>query len=193
MRNLDQRMEEIRQRSEKILCARKRRKKAILSLCIPLVAVVGLLTVLARPTGLTHPTPATAQTNGETGAAMDYENTSRTCSIARIQVSGNGHSLTHTDTDRILDIWGQLTAMQNSDKLFSYATAEDVNGSPPSNTQKVNHSQSGVYRLVLTLHEGGSREYYLTPDGLECPHENKIYAVTDSQRSQLLALLGIDG
>ena len=122
---------------------------------------------------------------------MDYEYTSLICSIARIEVRLGGQTLTHTDIDRILDIWDQLEALQDGDKLFSYAAAEDTNLT--NSSVDLPESQSITYRIVLTLHDGSTEEYLLTEVGLEIPAEQKVYAVSDDQRARLLRLLGAEG
>lgn len=190
MRNLEQRLEEIRRRSEKMLRARKRRNQIIMSLCIPLVAVLGLWGLLTQPFGGAQADPEALQTAGKTEAVMEYENTSLICSIARIEVTLGGQTLTHTDVDRMLDIWDQLETMQDGDKLFFYTAAEDSNLTDSS--VDLPESRPVTYRIVLTLHDGSTEEYLLTEAGLEIPAECKVYAVSDDQRARLLRLLGAE-
>ena len=186
-----QRMEEIRRRSETILRARKRRRKALLALCIPLAAALGLWTVLARPFGAAQSAPT--QPEVQTLAVMEHENISLICSIARIDVTDGHQELTHGDTNRILEIWDLLTALQDQNKLFSYATAEDATNNLIDDSPEISETPPPVYRITLTLHEGGIREFLLTEEGLELPEEGKVYAITKEQRTQLLQLLGLEG
>ena len=198
MRNFEERKAEVFRRSEKRIKERKARRKHILMACIPLVLCITILGAFLRP----NVTPDGVADPGDTRPAVDgmgspIQSPSLTYPIAKITVSGNDFSISHTEVADLLLI---------SDQLYSYGTrAPSSNGNtdsvvdeddvPKDNGEDVSgsimDSANAAYTITMVTHEGVKTEYQLVGNTLTNLTTNQTYKLTQTQANELCTLLGI--
>ena len=197
MRNFEERKAEVFRRSEKRIKERKARRNHILMACIPLVLCITILGAFLRP----NVTPDGAAEPGDTRPVVDGMGsdgfTSLSCPIAKITVSGNNFSISHTEVADLLLI---------SDQLYSYGTrAPSSNGTtdnvvdeddvPKDNGEDVSgsimDSANAAYTITMVTHEGVKTEYQLVGKNLTNLTTNQTYKLTQTQANELRTLLGI--
>ena len=197
MRNFEERKAEVFRRSEKRIKERKQRRNHILMACIPLVLCITILSAFLRP----NVTPDGAADPGDTRPVVDGMGndgfTSLSCPIAKITVSGNNFSISHTEVADLLLI---------SDQLYSYGTrAPSSNGTtdtvvdeddvPKDNGEDVSgsimDSANAAYTITMVTHEGVKTEYQLVGKNLTNLTTNQTYKLTQTQANELRTLLGI--
>ena len=195
MRNFEERKAEVFRRSEKRIKERKQRRNHILMACIPLVLCITILGAFLRLT------PDGAAEPGDTRPVVDGMGsdgfTSLSCPIAKITVSGNDFSISHTEVADLLLI---------SDQLYSYGTrAPSSNGNtdgvvdeddvPKDNGEDVSgsimDSVNAAYTITMVTHEGEQTEYKLVGKTLTNLTTNQTYKLTQTQANELRTLLGI--
>ena len=197
MRNFEERNAEVFRRSEKRIIERKQRRNHILMACSPLVLCITILGAFLRP----NVTPDGAAEPGDTRPVVDGMGsdgfTSLSCPIAKITVSGNNFSISHTEVADLLLI---------SDQLYSYGTrAPSSNGTtdtvvdeddvPKDNGEDVSgsitDSANAAYTITMITHEGVKTEYQLVGKTLTNLTTNQTYKLTQTQANELCTLLGI--
>ena len=197
MRNFEERKAEVFRRSEKRIKERKQRRNHILMACIPLVLCITILSAFLCP----NVTPDGAADPGDTRPVVDGMGsdgfTSLSCPIAKITVSGNNFSISHTEVADLLLI---------SDQLYSYGTrAPSSNGTtdnvvdeddvPKDNGEDVSgsimDSANAAYTITMVTHEGVKTEYQLVGKTLTNLTTNQTYKLTQTQANELRTLLGI--
>ena len=197
MRELHECQAEVFRRSEKRIKERKQRRNHILMACIPLVLCITILGAFLRP----NVTPDGAAEPGDTRPVVDGMGsdsfTSLSCPIAKITVSGNNFSISHTEVADLLLI---------SDQLYSYGTrAPSSNGTtdtvvdeddvPKDNGEDVSgsimDSANAAYTITMITHEGVKTEYQLVGKTLTNLTTNQTYILTQTQANELRTLLGI--
>ena len=197
MRNFEERKAEVFRRSEKRIKERKARRNHILMACIPLVLCITILGAFLHP----NVTPDGAADPGDTSPVVDGMGsdgfTSLSCPIAKITVSGNNFSISHTEVADLLLI---------SDQLYSYGTrAPSSNGTtdtvvdeddvPKDNGEDVSgsimDSANAAYTITMVTHEGVKTEYQLVGKTLTNLTTNQTYKLTQTQANELRTLLGI--
>ena len=197
MRNFEERKAEVFRRSEKRIKERKARRNHILMACIPLVLCITILGAFLHP----NVTPDGAADPGDTSPVVDGMGsdgfTSLSCPIAKITVSGNNFSISHTEVADLLLI---------SDQLYSYGTrAPSSNGTtdtvvdeddvPKDNGEDVSgsimDSANAAYTITMITHEGVKTEYQLVGKTLTNLTTNQTYKLTQTQANELRTLLGI--
>ena len=192
MRNFEERKAEVFRRSEKRIKERKQRRNHILMACIPLVLCITILGAFLRP----NVTPDGAAEPGDTRPVVDGMGsdgfTSLFCPIAKITVSANNFSISHTEVADLLLI---------SDQLYSYGTrAPSSNGTtdtvvdeddvPKDNGEDMD-SANDAYTITMVTHEGVKTEYQLVGKTLTNLTTNQTYKLTQTQANELRTLLGI--
>ena len=197
MRELHECQAEVFRRSEKRIKERKQRRNHILMACIPLVLCITILGAFLRP----NVTPDGAADPGDTRPVVDGMGSdgfaSLSCPIAKITVSGNNFSTSHTEVADLLLI---------SDQLYSYGTrAPSSNGTtdtvvdeddvPKDNGEDVSgsimDSANAAYTITMVNHEGVKTEYQLVGKTLTNLTTNQTYKLTQAQANELRTLLGI--
>ena len=197
MRELHECQAEVFRRSEKRIKERRARRNHILMACIPLVLCITILGAFLRP----NVTPDGAAEPGDTRPVVDGMGsdgfTSLSCPIAKITVSGNNFSISHTEVADLLLI---------SDQLYSYGTrAPSSNGTtdnvvdeddvPKDNGEDVSgsimDSANAAYTITMVTHEGVKTEYQLVGKTLTNMTTNQTYKLTQTQANELRTLLGI--
>ena len=197
MRNFEERKAEVFRRSEKRIKERKQRRNHILMACIPLVLCITILGAFLRP----NITPDGAADPGDTRPVVDGMGSdgfaSLSCPIAKITVSGNNFSISHTEVADLLLI---------SDQLYSYGTrAPSSNGTtdnvvdeddvPQDNGEDVSgsimDSANAAYTITMVTHEGEKTEYQLSGNTLKNLNTNQTYTLSQTQVNELRELLGI--
>ena len=197
MRNFEERKAEVFRRSEKRIKERKARRNHILMACIPLVLCITILGTFLHP----NVTPDGAADPGDTRPAVNGMGSdgfaSLSCPIAKITVSGNDFSISHTEVAELLLI---------SDQLYSYGTrAPSSNGTtdtvvdeddvPKDNGEDVSgsimDSANDAYTITMITHEGIKTEYQLVGKTLTNLTTNQTYRLTQTQANELRTLLGI--
>ena len=197
MKDLNECQAEVFRRSEKRIRQRKQRRNHILMACIPLVLCITILGAFLRP----NVTPDGAAEPGDTRPVVDGMGsdgfTSLSCPIAKITVSGNNFSISHTEVADLLLL---------SDQLYSYGTrAPSSNGTtdtvvdeddvPKDNGEDVSgsimDSANDAYTITMVTHEGVKTEYQLVGKTLTNLTTNQTYKLTQTQANELRTLLGI--
>lgn len=192
MRSFEQRIAEIQRRSEKILLARKKRRKHVLLACIPLVLCIGVYTVCVLPA--MAPARDTAPESITEAPLKDAAMGSLVCSYEKVQIQSLETTSTygHTIADRvaitkiysaILDIYPE-----GGDAL---SPEKGNNGTATGGRGEVVYGQPSGYRITFTTADGTTDVYVLQEDTLTKLRTGEAAALTQTQQQQLYALLGI--
>ena len=202
MRNFEERIAEISRRSEKIIQERRRKRRSVLMACISLVLCAGLSFAFVLPGMLSAETA-----EGNTGATMetaDEKTEDLSCDIARIQVAGEGVSLSCTEDTRILQIAEHLDSLTvtyiYSSSSVNGAARGDDDDSLKLETEETSAIADGFadtealgYTITLTMHDGQTVEYYLAGASLENRTSQQTYWLTERELLELKELLGLPG
>lgn len=196
MRNLNECQAEVFRRSEKRIKERKQRRNHILMACIPLVLCITLFSAFLLPGVL----PEDAKDAGPAGEVNEDKSESLACAYTKIDVTGNGISLSYTEASDVLNISNQLTSYMVNEPESNLTGSEEIRGEDfQDGTEDDLHfgmtgatSAAGAgYVITLTLHEGGTIAYRLSGNSLLDMAENKTYKLTQAQLKELNELLGI--
>ncbi len=197
MRNFEERKAEVFRQSEKRIKERKARRNHILMACIPLVLCITLFGAFLRPDIISDGALDPAETRPVVDGMGSDGFASLSCPIAKITVSGNEFSISHTEVADLLLI---------SDQLYSYGTrAPSSNGTtnsvvdeddvPKDNGEDVSgsimDSANAAYTITMVTHEGVKTEYQLVGNTLKNLTTNQSYTISQTQVNELQELLGI--
>lgn len=205
MRNLDECRAEVFRRSEKRILQRKRRRKQLLAVCIPLALVSTLLAARYLP-----PAEPEQPEKGEVSVALRGEEETKptyelptglpqasvTCAVEQILVTG-------ADTEQSYTAVVQIT--QICDQLKEYAMpAPESNGAIPQTTMVgaaglqedkmkdyTNYSSPGGYTITLVYADGSKEVFWLADNVLTDQTRGESFTLTKKQLEELEALLGI--
>ncbi len=190
MRDLKECQVEVFRRSEKRIKARRQRRACILMACIPFALCITLFSAFILPAML----PAKSTAPGTAESIMDNVNGSLISSIAEIEVSGKGISLSYTEPSQVLMIFDQLNACRVSQPENAADESEEMKYGKDGSVffeEAVSDSENAGVCITLILHEGGKTEYYLSGNTLENRTENQTYTLSPKQAKDLNALLGL--
>ena len=200
MRNFEERKAEVFRRSEKRIKERKQRRNHILMTCIPLVLCITLFSALFLSGMLPGETRDPGVADGAVGGLTENKSESLTCAYTRIDVVGNGISLSYTKASDMLSISNLLAAYVIDEPESNTSVGETTRGDDSKNesaegsyigTTGASSATGTGYVITLTLHEGGTVAYRLTGNSLIDVAENKTYKLTQVQLKELNELLGI--
>ena len=182
--NFEQRMAEIHRRSEHIFRQRKRRNRRILAVCIPFVLCIGICAAVLLPKRTKTQAPE---------VTLESPQQSQLCSITKIQVSGGDVSHIYTDAADVMLIYNQLSCYtqspeSNTAQDITTESADDAENSEVTGAPSV--SATG-YTITLYLHDGTTTEYYLLNASLKSTQTQETYPLTQTQLTELKALLGL--
>jgi len=188
MRNFEERLAEISRRSEAILLQRKKRKKQILTVCIPLV----LCTAIAIPLILPKPK---AETPGSVESAVlkeDVSNhangnmsnsTSVTTPFTAIEITNLSHSQTLTDQAQIARIIGYI---HNVIEFYvNDPTEPDTQENPPGGIADDNVYRIHAYKNDAIIESYSLSDAYVLVDN----KTGKEYRLTTDEAESLTTLL----
>lgn len=193
MRNFEERMEEIRRRSEKIIKERKKRRLFIVAVCVPAVLCVALVLpqVLSKDT---------MEPSIDSGAVNeDYQNPNRNRSY--VEVSGNGMTITLSQPELVNQIVHVINSaaklemnvseqsefqdeVKDTYKDFLMDDSEDVAISSE-------YSSASVYTVTVHIADGETRYYELMGIQLKSGASQEVRILTAQELSDLRNLLGI--
>lgn len=200
MRNFEERKAEVFRRSEKRIKERKARRNHILMACIPLVLCITLLSAFFLPGMLPGETKDPDAADGAVGGLTENKSESLACAYTKIDVIGNGISLSYTEASDMLSISNQLASYmvnepENSTSVDEHPRGDDFKNDSAEDsyvgTTGATSAAGEGYVITLTLHEGGTIAYRLTGNCLLDMAENKTYKLSQAQLKELNELLGI--
>ena len=196
MRELHECQAEVFRRSEKRIKERKQRRNHILMACIPLVLCITLFSAFFLPGVL----PEDAKDAGPGGGRTESKSESLACAYTKIDVTGNGISLSYTKASDVLSISNQLASYMVNEPENNTSVGEETRGEDFKNeiaddiyigTTGATSAAGEGYVITLTLHEGSTIVYRLTGNSLLDMAENKTYKLNQVQLKELNKLLGI--
>lgn len=193
MRNFEERMEEIRRRSEKIIKQRKKRRLFIAAVCVPAVLCVALV----LPQVLSKDTMEPSIDSGTVNE--DYQNFSQNGSY--VEVSGNGMTITLSQPELVNQIVHVINSaaklemnvseqpefqdeVKDTYKDFLTDDSEDVAISSE-------YSSASVYTVTVHIASGEIRYYELMGNQLKFGDSQEVRILTAQELSDLRNLLGI--
>jgi hypothetical protein len=203
MRSFEERISEINRRSEKIIKERKKRRKYILSACIPVVLCLSLW--LAWP----EPKAATENHQNSTGAInspMEEPDSERY--VLKVEVFAGDFYRYHTDEAKAVEIFDQLNGFGETedincaeptepifndgllDDTGNYGTSAPVPETPVDDAPIINKAPIR-YIITLQLQNGQTLEYVLRGNTLKNQTTNQEIILSDKEASRLRALLEI--
>ena len=187
MRNFEERIAEIYRRSEKILQQRRKRRKHILMVCIPLVLCMTVLGALSMPSMM--PKGDAAPENMVADASGIY-----TAYVVKVDIIGENRTLTYTDVQDVLNI---------SDYLHEH-TLEPPTSAQPGNNDTYDREDSSQtiledgftgsctsVTITLTMEDGSQIRYFLDENGLINAQTGHSYFLTEDEISKLKDRLGL--
>lgn len=194
MRSLEERIAEIDRRS-KIIREHRKKRRHILSACIPVVVCLGIGAAFALlPGGASNE-----------GAVIEGELNNRVESvetpITRIRVTGNGELRTYTDPALVSRIWKCLDAVDtvftqssSTDVSLRGETEDDLIGNPDSEDSVgdlITDSADVGYTITLTMQDGETEELHLVENILVNRTTQKVYLLKKQELAALQEALGI--
>lgn len=197
MRNLDECRAEVFRRSEARIKARKERRNAILTACVPVALCVTLLWLVKQPGVANETTGAVAECATEPAGVMDVDSpVSLSSSVVRVEVEGMGFDLTHTEPEKVAQIAKQL----HDWKYTAYGiTLPPPEGTTPPDGANQNGEEDDVVvmgfgegiTITLVMNQGEGKAYTLLGDCLTEEDTGRTCVLTQSQSARLAELLGI--
>ena len=200
MRELHECQAEVFRRSEERIKERKQRRNHLIMACLPLVLCITLFSAFFLPGMLPGETRDPGVADGAVGGLTENKSESITCAYAKIDVIGNGISLSYTKASDVLSISNQLASYVVNEPESNTSVGETTRGDDFKNesaedgyigTTGTTAAAGTGYVITLTLHEGGTIVYRLTDNSLLDLAENKTYKLTQAQLKDLNELLGI--
>lgn len=163
MRNFEERLTEISRRSEAILLQRKKRKKQILTVCIPLV----LCAVVAFPF-LLPKSPKKQSGSAELVTLQEDSSNQKNSINESLTVTTDFTAIKITNLSQTYSLTNQTQIAQISDFVYnstenfeSYETQEDAEGNPP-----VDNSALPEGDFLIRMYAGEEeKESYRLSDG----------------------------
>lgn len=163
MRNFEERLAEISRRSEAILLQRKKRKKQILTVCIPLV----LCAVVAIPF-LLPKSPKKQSGSAELVTLQEDSSNQKNSINESLTVTTDFTAIKITNLSQTYSLTNQTQIAQISDFVYnstenfeSYETQEDAEGNPP-----VDNSALPEGDFLIRMYAGEEeKESYRLSDG----------------------------
>lgn len=173
MKNFEERMAEISRRSEKILALRKKRRRMIWAVCIPMVLCLGIL-ALTGPTGTESKQASMATIVPKPEAA---DGTSIQCSVA--------------ENESLRLFLEQLEGQNDLNYNFIYPEASESEdyGERYCGSGSMTNLPAESLTINVTMSDGSMNEYRLTGSILENLTTGKVFVLTAEQASQLNQLL----
>lgn len=199
MRNLNECRAEVFRRSEARIKARKRRRNAILTACVPVALCVALIMAVGLPGNADQPAAekGLAECATEPAGAMDVDSpVSLGSSVVRVEVEGMGFDLTHTEPEKVAQIAKQL----HDWKYTAYGiTLPPPEGTTPPDGANQNGEEDDVVvmgfgegiTITLVMNQGEGKAYTLLGDCLTEEDTGRTCVLTQSQSARLAELLGI--
>ena len=179
MRSLEERLEEIQRRSKNIINARKKRRRMVMAVCIPVLLCVGLYAMIRKP----------ANDHNQVTAQVFPENT-MTDFIPQAHLNGN--PLSQADAQQlhlffdqmIFSGYGLLDSNLEPDVRADAAEDALVPEMEASSTTDV-----VSYTIRLIMEDGTQQEYLLTGNVLTEVSTGLSTTLTAPQLQQLLDLI----
>ena len=162
MRSFDERMDEIKRRSQTIFAQRKKQRKQLLLTCVPLVLCLVVLGGIWLGTPGKRPQTPTA-------------------SVPRLEVSGAEFKRDCTDSQTVQQLQDLLAHCQTSSLLndsVNLPTKSDPHGTSP-------------YTITLVTEAGETLYYRLVGNKLTDEISGQVTLLTPKQLREITALLGI--
>ena len=188
MRNFEERIAEIYRRSEKILQQRRKRRKHILMVCIPLVLCVTVLGALSMPSmmpkGDAAPENMLADTNGI-----------YTAMVMKVEVTGEDLDLSYTCREDVLKISACLRACAveppSGSTLTDMEDGSDQVGSSTNISASLGIAQNIGHTITLIMEDGSKTKFLLADRLLKDQQTGDVYLLSQDQLFELKDLLGI--
>lgn len=201
MRNLEEYRAEVFRRSEVRIRARKRRRIAILTACVPVVLCIALVWAVGLP-GTANETAsgsiAECATEPAMGAMTMDSNSGLGLSVVRVEVKGMGFELTHAEPEKVAQIEKQLETWKgeaNSAGGDNEQTQEESDTKYSGIDWPVDDVTIQLYGegLTITLVTGGGerQQYSLVGNCLTDLETKQTRVLTRSQRQKLAELLEV--
>lgn len=185
MSNLDQRMAEIRRRSEKILKERKKRRQVILAACIPVLLCVGIYAFMRTPVTQNHRISDPVAPEDSVGSIVLY---------AQAQV--NGRTLSREDAQQIHVFFDKLVLPgygfpDENDEADVRGDTDVVMSEDAEEHKFLSNSTTDTisYTITLIAEDGSSREYGLTGNELTDLATGQSVFLSQEQLQELLAFI----
>ena len=196
MRTLDEKLAEIERRSEKIRSQRRKRKKAILSVCVPALLCAGLCAVFYETDVGQENLPEIEIATAPVVFTENIQQENAVAEIKKIAVSGSGFSKTYTEQAQVLPIWECLQDVSGMMEISSSETdvlseSVTIRGETfDTNAEDDASEYAQGYTITVTLTDGETIQYVLLENVLESGSEKLL--ITSAQKQELYDLLGID-
>lgn len=187
MRNLEQRMEEIQRRSEKIIKQRKKRRLCMAAACVPAVLCVTLFLPKLLPKDTMEP-------EFYYGTVLEsYSDMSQ--GAAYVEVSGNGMRKTLTEPEAVDQILQLMTPVMPETNLMEEAEILDKEETVYKDAvmdDSMDYSASSTVFYSVTVYQPNGERVSYTLAGNQMEDENGYTRTLTSQELQeLQILLGI--
>ena len=184
MRNFEQRMEEIRRRSEKIIKQRKKRRLCVAAACVPAVLCTAFLLHRMLPGDAMEPV-------FYNGAVMEsYTDMSQ--SAAYVEVSGSGMRKTLTEPETVNQILRLMTPVMPETNLMEEAEILDKEETVYKDAvmdDSMDCSASSAVSYCITVYQPNGETESYTLAGNQLEHENGDTRTLTSQELQELQML----
>lgn len=175
MKNFEERKAEIFRRSEKRISERKKKRKRIFSICIPLLICIGAYSIFILPAMM----PAgSADSNAEYQELADSIIYPTTVKI----LNNDGNLLfTYTQAQEIANICNAIDSII----IINENPTEEIS------TEKIAHevadeiSPADSYSIMIVYNTGNTTTYTISENTLFNTSTNNYYVLTDQQKNAL--------
>lgn len=206
MRSLEQRLDEIRQRSRELIIKRKRRRAVAGVVCAWAVCLgVGALLFFKQP--LPDPSTPDVLLEESTDSSLSLELTevptydySLSNPVKTLLVTDVGHSRTYSDPRQLSELSLLLDTITSGESdCENSSTVTDISGGCLADDagdmmeegEYATQEQAGC-QLLLTMEDGSTRLYTLEGDVLTRCETNQSYPLTPRELTQLNQLIHWD-
>ncbi len=191
MRNLQECQAEVFRRSEERIKERKRRRKHILMVCLPLVLCLTVLSgFLLSNVGLGKSTDAAAP---ETFYAAAGEGITDGISvfIGSVEVSGNGLSHLYTSAEDVQGIIDFIDAIVKTPETNTLSESIDIIADQSTSITIQDDCSLNAYKILIKHSDGTSTEYTLMGPSLTNQVTRETFHMSENTYFALKDLLGI--
>ena len=189
MRSFEQRMTEIRRRSDVILRKRKKRQRAILAHSVPLVLCAGLLGLFFGGNGVARDEAYEMVVPGGANGIGHIESSYSYTGSVEIRVTGNGKERIYQAEEAV-----QVATILLQVEEMSGAANESVKESAESTTNADDLAGGlGIqgYRIQLIRGDGSEVTYRLEDDRLFREPEETVIPLSEAKMEEMKKILGI--
>lgn len=195
MKPMEERLAEIHRRSEVLIQKRKKRRAALMA-CVPLVLCLSLCGALLLPYRQSGPASGSGDNQSPGGIRQELHNETQgtvgvTSPVLRVRVEGHGFSMTHTEQPRVTEITKLLETFTAKKEPLESASGFLPNTEYAAGVDSEGRLETDRAFYFFVETEQDAQEYCLWGTMLRNIQSGKTYHLEEEELFGLKDALGI--